>query len=79
MLSLNGVSDRLLEQTLIFDTGRGILLGKWVLNNPVSFYSAARRTIEGGRNLRENFWAVPHDEFLIDTKTKDIKKGPSFF
>ena len=59
LLSIDGISTKLLDQTLTFETGRGILIGKWTSNNTVPFYAAARRTVEGGRNLREEFWASP--------------------
>jgi hypothetical protein len=75
LLSLDGVSNKLLEQTLTFETGRGILIGKWAANNSVPFYSAARRTIEGGRNLRDEHWASPYTP-SPEAETAIPIKGP---
>lgn len=41
-----------------FRTGIGILAGNWASEYDV-FYSAARRTPEGGRNLEDKYWAKP--------------------
>ncbi|HEU0052994.1 MAG TPA: ATP-binding protein, partial [Longimicrobium sp.] len=38
--------------------GRALLVGKWP-NAPQEFFVGARRTMEGGSNLREEHWAVP--------------------
>ena len=38
--------------------GRGILAGNWTTWYDV-FYCAARRTVEGGRNLEYKYWAKP--------------------
>jgi hypothetical protein len=59
MLGLDDVSPRLLEKCLEFELGRGLLLGPWAVDGPTPFYAAARRTAEGGRNLRSSHWAVP--------------------
>ena len=40
-----------------FETGRVLLNGAWVPDGPCFLYTAARRTIEGGRNLRTEHWA----------------------
>ena len=46
------------EKIVNFKTGRGILAGNWAPEYNV-FYCAARRTIEGGRNLEYKYWARP--------------------
>jgi hypothetical protein len=57
MLGLDDVSPRVLEKCLEFETGRALLLGRWAPEGPVLMYCAPRRTVEGGRNLREDHWA----------------------
>ncbi len=39
-------------------TGRGLLFGRWSNFLPVRFATAARRTVEGGRNLRDEYWTL---------------------
>jgi hypothetical protein len=46
------------EKILNFKTGRGVLAGNWACEYDV-FYCAARRTLEGGRNLEYKYWARP--------------------
>jgi hypothetical protein len=46
------------EKIVNFKPGRGILAGNWASGNDV-FYCAARRTIEGGRNLQYEYWTKP--------------------
>ena len=46
------------EKIVNFKAGRGILAGNWAPGNDV-FYCAARRTLEGGRNLEYKYWANP--------------------
>jgi len=46
------------EKVVNFKAGRGILAGNWASRSDV-FYCAARRTIEGGRNLEYEYWAKP--------------------
>ena len=41
-----------------FEPGRVVIAGTWV-DDPTIFYCAARRTIEGGRNLKDRYWARP--------------------
>lgn len=59
VLNLDDVPRQMLERTLSFGSGRVLLSGEWVENRPVILYSAARRTVEGGRNLRSAYWASP--------------------
>jgi hypothetical protein len=46
------------EKIVNFKSGRGILAGNWAPGYDV-FYCAARRTIEGGRNLKYEYWTKP--------------------
>lgn len=46
------------EKIVNFKAGRGILAGSWASEYDV-FYCAARRTLEGGRNLKYEYWAKP--------------------
>ncbi len=41
----------LLHQTLTFGNERGLLAGRWAPHGPQVVYTAARRTVEGGRSL----------------------------
>lgn len=59
MLGLEDVSPDLLDKCLRFDVSRALLIGRWASDSPEIIYSAARRTIEGGRNLRPEHWAHP--------------------
>jgi DNA helicase HerA-like ATPase len=59
LLGLEDVPQKQLEKTLEFDTGRGLLYGRWTNGSTTLFYGAARRTKEGGRNLRPDYWARP--------------------
>lgn len=47
------------EKIVNFKPGRVILAGAWAYENSV-FYCAARRTLEGGRNLEDKYWARPN-------------------
>lgn len=58
VLGLGDVPERMLERCLEFDMGRVLLAGAWVNNAPLFMYSCARRTVEGGKNLDESYWAV---------------------
>lgn len=59
MLGLDDLPERMLEKCLEFDIGRVLLTGRWAPDGPQIMYSAARRTMEGGRNLRASHWATP--------------------
>jgi hypothetical protein len=59
MLGLDDLSPKLLEKCLEFETGRALLIGPWAPDGYQIMYSAARRTVEGGRNLRDEIWAQP--------------------
>jgi len=58
MLGLEDVPRKVLEKCLELKLGGGMLFGPWSENNPIFFCSAARRTIEGGRNLNKKHWAT---------------------
>ena len=58
MLGLDDIQPKLLEKCLDFNIGRVLLVGRWSPNGPQFLYAAARRTKEGGRNLREEHWAI---------------------
>ncbi len=59
MLGLDDVHPKLLNKTLDFETSRVLLTGRWAPDNPQLLYCAARRTVEGGRSLRDEHWAKP--------------------
>jgi len=46
------------ERIVNFKPGRVLLAGNWACGHYV-FYCAARRTLEGGRNLENEYWARP--------------------
>jgi hypothetical protein len=79
LLGLEDAPTRLIEKCLEFEKGRGILMGRWVPQGPQTFYCAARRTIEGGRDLRSDHWAsVRHESDLQGAKAKSgIRKSSS--
>jgi DNA helicase HerA-like ATPase len=58
MLGLDELSQKLLEKCLEFETGRALLTGLWA-PEATQIYGAARRTVEGGRNLRVEHWGRP--------------------
>jgi hypothetical protein len=46
------------ERIVNFKPGRVLIAGNWADGHNV-FYCAARRTLEGGRNLKNEYWARP--------------------
>lgn len=62
-LGLDGVMPRMTEKVLDFEKGRALLAGAWVADEPTFLVSAARRTEEGGRDLRDKHWAAWPEEF----------------
>ena len=66
MLGLEDLSPNLLRKCLEFESGRVLLAGDWCPNGPRICYVAARRTVEGGRSLQPNVWAVPRDVMKLD-------------
>lgn len=59
VINLEDIPVRILNKCLELTSGKGILIGNWAENSYIPFYSAARRTVEGGRNLRPEYWAKP--------------------
>jgi hypothetical protein len=70
MLGLDELPEDLLDSCLEFETGRVLFAGSWSPNGPQVAVSAARRTTEGGRNLRPTHWAQP---FGAETKKDSFK------
>lgn len=58
-LAIEDISARTLETCLELEQGRALLAGQWAPKGGLFFCSAARRTVEGGRNLRREHWATP--------------------
>jgi uncharacterized protein DUF87 len=77
MLGLEDMPPGLLEKCLEFEKGNVLLLGRWVPEGPQTIYTAARRTKEGGRNLREIYWAKPEGqkEFGADLKNPKSRRS----
>lgn len=61
LLGLENVPDQKLQKCLAFQTGRFLLAGPWAGEDPKFGYSAMRRTVEGGRNLRPQHWTMHED------------------
>ncbi|HXP69971.1 MAG TPA: ATP-binding protein [Candidatus Dormibacteraeota bacterium] len=59
LLGLESVPKEHLNKCLEFKTGRFLLAGPWAGKGVKLGYGAMRRTVEGGRSLREKHWAVP--------------------
>jgi hypothetical protein len=58
VFSLDGPMEDTLRKVRSFAPGRVALLGGWAGDTPKLLYSAGRRTQEGGRNIRAEFWAA---------------------
>ncbi len=58
-LGLDQVPPALLRRCLTFHKSRVLIAGVWAGRSPKILYAAARRTREGGTNLRPEHWAVP--------------------
>jgi hypothetical protein len=62
LMGLEDIPDRTLSRCLEFGMGRVLLVGRWAADSPtqgILLYTAMRRTVEGGRNLRADHWATP--------------------
>ena len=59
LLGLEDIPNKRLQKCLEFGIGRAMLIGPWAGSEPQILYSAARRTVEGGRNLPVEYWAAP--------------------
>jgi len=57
ILGLGDIS-KMAEECLDFDVGRALIVGPWA-TQATYVYGAARRTEEGGRNLRADYWGQP--------------------
>jgi hypothetical protein len=57
MLGLEDLPPKTLESCLDLGKSRVLLVGPWSGGEPTFFYTAARRTTEGGRDLRPEHWA----------------------
>jgi hypothetical protein len=85
-LGLEDLGSNVLNKCLEFAMGRVLLVGNWAPEGPRLCYAAARRTVEGGRNLRKEYWAQPIDRKLPKPgaaiaqatvpETEDGKSGP---
>jgi len=60
-LGLDDIQRSILRKCLECGTGRVLLLGQWASDGPQWLHCAARRTVESGRSLSHEHWAVPPD------------------
>jgi hypothetical protein len=58
MLGLGDIPHNMLAKCLDMPIGRALLAGPWSPDGPEFMYAAARRTVEGGRNLRVDYWGA---------------------
>lgn len=58
-LGLQDIDPYMLDKTVQFKKGRVLITGQWT-PRPDVFYCAARRTVQGGRDLQKKYWARPH-------------------
>jgi hypothetical protein len=77
MLGLEDIPQSVLDKCLEFEKGHALLLGHWVPDGPQRIYTAARRTKEGGRNLRESYWAKPEGRKVLGADIKNPKSRRS--
>ena len=59
LLGLTAAQQNEAKRCLTFPRGRVLLCGPWAGRQHLLLYSAMRRTVEGGRNLRSDYWAHP--------------------
>lgn len=57
-LGLEDVPTEKLSRCLTFPLGRALMVGPWSPQGPRVMYAAARRTVEGGRNLQKEYWTA---------------------
>src|SRR5579862_5488073 len=60
-LGLDHLSQKTLQTCLRLGLGRVLIEGPWSPEGPLFLFSAARRTVEGGRSLRDEHWAAEPD------------------
>lgn len=84
LLGLEDVPEIVLRKCLEFELGRGLLVGQWSKDRPQFFYAAMRRTVEGGRSLRDEHWTVSGQTSSTSPSVKPVstagtrkKKGPA--
>lgn len=57
-VGLENIPEEISDKTLVPGmVGRALLIGRWVNQSPTWIQVGARRTMEGGRNLRSQYWA----------------------
>jgi hypothetical protein len=74
MLGLDEIYGKV-KACLEFGTSRALLTGGWAPREPIILYAAARRTVEGGRSLRDVFWSAGPDPLLKSGKLTERKKA----
>lgn len=72
LLGLDQASKTMASSCLNFGVGRALLVGPWAGGKPKYVYGAARRTIEGGRNLRKEYWAEPYPVIAQELPTHAV-------
>lgn len=60
-----------MDRVLDFDLGRALLIGPWAGGEPKFLVSAARRTEEGGRDLRWEYWAMREPDIAAALKATE--------
>jgi hypothetical protein len=73
LLGLEEVQENVLNKCLEFQTGRALLIGRWAQPTHQLLYTAMRRTEEGGKNLRDEFWATA----VNVTRSRQLQKPVS--
>src|SRR5262249_41926632 len=73
LFGLEDLPEKVVGKCLEFDTGRVLLIGKWAPAGSEFLYTAMRRTVEGGRNLDDDYWASPNipDKAEVNERKED--------
>jgi hypothetical protein len=71
LFGLEDIPSTTLAKCLEFEIGRVLLIGRWADADSPFLYCAMRRTVEGGRNLREEHWASPRQ--ILGYSSKEIE------
>ena len=66
MLGLEDLSPSIAKKCIQCEIGRVLLVGHWAEEGAQWMYCGARRTTEGGRSLRPDYWAVPYPDIDED-------------
>jgi hypothetical protein len=77
LMGLEDIPERTLSRCMEFGMGRALLVGRWAAQSPsqgIQLYTAMRRTVEGGRNLRADHWATP---ILKELPTQQTPSEPA--